>query len=39
MAYMIDHDMHLYLKRAKADELSFGDADYQRELVAQEMGL
>jgi len=39
VAYMIDHDMHLYLTRAKTGEMAFGDADYQRELVAQELGL
>ncbi len=38
-AYMEDHDMHLYLKQAKAAELAFGDADVHRELLAQEMGL
>ena len=39
MAYMEDHDMHLYLKQAKAAELAFGDADVHRELLAQEIGL
>lgn len=39
MAYMEDHDMHLYLKQAKAAELAFGDADFHRELVAQGIGL
>jgi 3-oxocholest-4-en-26-oyl-CoA dehydrogenase beta subunit len=29
-----DHDMHLYFKRAKASEVSFGDSDYHREIVA-----
>ena len=27
--------MHLYLKRAKAGEVSFGDSDYHREKVAR----
>jgi len=27
--------MHLYLKRAKASEVTFGDSDYHREKVAQ----
>jgi len=31
--------MPLFSKRAKADELTFGDSDYQRELVAQGLGL
>jgi alkylation response protein AidB-like acyl-CoA dehydrogenase len=39
MAYMEDHDMHLYLKQAKTAELAFGDADVHREFLAQEMGL
>ncbi|MBM3183474.1 MAG: acyl-CoA dehydrogenase [Chloroflexi bacterium] len=34
-----DHDMPLFSKGAKAAELTFGDADYHRELVAQELGL
>jgi len=39
VAYIEDHDMPLYTKRAKAAELAFGDADFNRELVAQEIGL
>lgn len=34
-----DHDIGLYYRRAKAAELAFGDTDFQRELVAQQMGL
>lgn len=34
-----DHDLGLYYRRAKAAELAFGDTDFQRELVAQQMGL
>jgi len=34
-----DHDLELYFRRAKAGELFFGDADYHREIVAQEIGL
>ena len=30
-----EHDMHLYLKRAKGSEVTFGDATWNRELVAQ----
>ena len=30
-----DHDMHLYFKRAKTSEVTFGDADYHREKVAR----
>ncbi|MBI2854128.1 MAG: acyl-CoA/acyl-ACP dehydrogenase [Chloroflexi bacterium] len=34
-----DHDMQLYFRRAKAAELAFGDADYHREIVADELGV
>ena len=34
-----EHDMHLYFKRAKYAEFTFGDATYHRELVAQELNL
>jgi alkylation response protein AidB-like acyl-CoA dehydrogenase len=35
----IDHDLQYYTRRAKAAEVTFGDASFYRELVAQEMGL
>jgi 3-oxocholest-4-en-26-oyl-CoA dehydrogenase beta subunit len=35
----IDHDLHYYTIRGKAAELSYGDADYWREVVAQLAGL
>jgi alkylation response protein AidB-like acyl-CoA dehydrogenase len=34
-----EHDMHLYFKRAKSSEFTFGDATYNRELVAQGINL
>jgi alkylation response protein AidB-like acyl-CoA dehydrogenase len=34
-----DHDLGLYYRRAKAAELFLGDSDFQREIVAREMGL
>ena len=34
-----EHDMQLYFRRAKAAELSFGDGDFHREIVAQQIGL
>jgi alkylation response protein AidB-like acyl-CoA dehydrogenase len=34
-----DHDMHLYFKRAKSSEFTFGDAIYNRELIAQGINL
>lgn len=39
VSLMEDHDMPLYSKRAKAAELTLGDADFHREVVAQELGL
>jgi alkylation response protein AidB-like acyl-CoA dehydrogenase len=39
IGFIKDHDMQLYYRRAKANELAFGDADYHRELVAQQIGL
>jgi alkylation response protein AidB-like acyl-CoA dehydrogenase len=30
-----EHDIHLYLKRAKANEMALGDPVYHREQVAQ----
>jgi len=34
-----EHEMHLYFKRAKASEVTLGDATYHRELVAQALDL
>jgi alkylation response protein AidB-like acyl-CoA dehydrogenase len=34
-----DHDMQLYFKKAKSAELAFGDGDFHREVVAQQIGL
>lgn len=34
-----DLDLELYTRRAKAAEIAFGDADFHREKVAQELGL
>lgn len=39
IGFTMDHDMHLYYRRAKAGEIAFGDSDFQRAIVAQEMGL
>jgi alkylation response protein AidB-like acyl-CoA dehydrogenase len=39
LGFMEEHDLGIYFKRAKAAEISFGDADFHRERVAQEMGL
>jgi alkylation response protein AidB-like acyl-CoA dehydrogenase len=34
-----DHDMQLYFRRSKAAEFAFGNADFQRELLAQAIGI
>ena len=34
-----EHDAHLYLKRAKTDELLFGTPSYHRGLLAHRMGI
>lgn len=34
-----DHDMQLYSRRAEAVEPLWGDTDFHREIVAQELGL
>lgn len=39
VGFTLDHDMQLYYRRAKAAEIVFGDGDFQREVVAHELGL
>lgn len=39
IGFTMDHDMHLYFRRAKAGEIVYGDADYHRENVAVQLGL
>jgi alkylation response protein AidB-like acyl-CoA dehydrogenase len=34
-----EHDMHIYFKRAKSSEVTFGDGTWNREIVAQLIGL
>jgi alkylation response protein AidB-like acyl-CoA dehydrogenase len=34
-----EHDLELYFRRAKAGEVFFGDTDFHREVVAQQLGL
>lgn len=36
---IVDYDMQLFFRRAKAAELAFGDGDFHREIVAQQLGL
>lgn len=38
-AYIVEHDMTLYSRRAKAAELAFGDVVYHREQAARFLGL
>jgi len=35
----IDHDLQYYTRRAKAAEVTFGDSDFYKEAVAEQMGL
>ena len=37
--YIVEHAMPIYSRRAKAGEYAFGSPNYQREIVAQELGL
>lgn len=37
IGFTLDHDMQLYSRRAKAAEVALGDADYHRELLAQQL--
>jgi len=39
IGFTMDHDGHLYYRRAKAGEIIFGDGDFQRAIVAQQLGL
>jgi 3-oxocholest-4-en-26-oyl-CoA dehydrogenase beta subunit len=39
IGFTMDHDMHLYFRRAKAGELAYGDADFHRNIVAQQLTL
>ncbi len=39
IGFTMDHDMHLYFRRAKAGELAYGDADFHRDIVARQIGL
>ena len=39
IGFTMDHDIHLYYRRAKTAEIMFGDSNYHREIVAQQLGL
>jgi alkylation response protein AidB-like acyl-CoA dehydrogenase len=39
VGFIEDHDMPLYFKRAKAAEVTLGDGNFHREMVAKQLGL
>jgi alkylation response protein AidB-like acyl-CoA dehydrogenase len=39
IGWTIDHELQYYTRRTKAAEVTFGDAEFYREVVAREMGL
>lgn len=39
VGFTMDHDMHLYYRRAKAGDMMFGDSAAQRAVVARGLGL
>jgi alkylation response protein AidB-like acyl-CoA dehydrogenase len=39
IGFTMDHDMHLYYRRAKAGDIMFGDSSVQRAIVASHLGL
>jgi len=39
LGFTMDYGLHFYSRRAKAAEVTFGDAGFHREVVAQEIGL
>ncbi len=39
IGFTMDHDIHLYYRQARAGEIIFGDGDFQRSIVARELGL
>lgn len=39
LSFTMEHDMHLYYRRAKEGALAFGDGDFQRKMVALALGL
>jgi alkylation response protein AidB-like acyl-CoA dehydrogenase len=39
IGFTMEHDMHLYHRRSISGDMAFGDAEYQREMVARALGL
>lgn len=38
IGFTMDHDIHMYYRRARAGQTVFGDADFHRAMVAQALG-
>ncbi|MFU8795911.1 MAG: acyl-CoA dehydrogenase family protein [Dehalococcoidia bacterium] len=38
IGFTMDHDIHMYYRRARAGQAVFGDADFQRSILAQALG-
>jgi len=39
MGFTMEHDLHLYYRRAKAGAQAFGDSDFHKEIIARELNL
>ena len=39
IGFTVESDMHLYFRRAKASEVTLGDGNFQREVLAKALGL
>jgi alkylation response protein AidB-like acyl-CoA dehydrogenase len=39
ISFCDEHDLHFYYRKAKAGEIAFGDSNYHREKVAEQLGL
>ena len=37
VGFMEDHDASIFYRKARTDEFSFGDADFHRNIVSQEL--
>jgi alkylation response protein AidB-like acyl-CoA dehydrogenase len=38
IGFTVESDMHLYFRRAKAGEVTLGDGNFEREMLARELG-
>ncbi len=39
IGFTVESDMHLYFRRAKASEVTLGDGNFQREVLAKALGM